>query len=167
MALAPCRSCKQPVAVDAAACPHCGAPQPVKRPARRSGCSVLLLIALAFVALTAVLVNLPSDPRAGAGPRAAQANQAELEAALVRLRESNKRAVEIRAQNGNEVWAWYSDDGSPRDALARTYCVDLAELGVKRDVRVMIVAAQSVVAGEAPKFIGRATCRDGKDIRRR
>lgn len=91
----------------------------------------------------------------------------ELEQALVSLRETNKRAVGIRQQNGDEVWAWYADDGSSRDLLAGTYCVELAQLGIKRPVQIRILDASTLATGAGPKFIGRANCRDGRDTRRR
>lgn len=170
MALTPCRVCKKPVASDAKTCPHCGAPNPVP-PKGLSGCGLILVIVLLFVAMLGVVSLFFADRSAmtatRTGPSPQQRAEEELERALVSLRESNKRAVGIRQQNGDEVWAWYVDDGSSRDLLAGTYCVELAELGIKRPVQIRILDAATLATGAGPKFIGRANCSDGRDTRRR
>lgn len=170
MALTPCRACKNPVAPDAKTCPHCGAPSPIANKGL-SGCGLLLVIALVIVGFAGAASLIFGDRSAVSVTRSApsvrQQQEEQLERALVMLRGSNKAAVDIRQQNGDEVWAWYVDDGGSRDALAGTYCVELAEQGITRPVQIRILDAGTIATGAGPKFIGRANCRDGQDTRRR
>lgn len=170
MASKPCRACKKLVASEANSCPHCGAPNPVAVKGL-SGCGLLLVVSLLVVGFAGLASLMFSDrsaespTRSGSSPR--QQQEEELERALVTLRESNQQAVEIRQQNGDAVWAWYVDDGGSRDALAGTYCVELAEQGLTRPIQIRIIDAGTLATGAGPKFIGRANCRDGRDTRRR
>lgn len=157
MTTRPCPHCAAAMPVTLSQCPACGKRvAPLRRSRARTAWAVAI-IAAGVLGGAAMADYFTSRARVSA-PRTASptAQDAERERALKALRAANPRARLIQWAGPSNLWAYYADDGSPRDGLARSYCEELRQLGV-RDASVRIQDAGAVGSG-SPRTLGRATC---------